>query len=194
MADRYDLARIAEAWAAEYQERQTPTIQDWFMLAWARSVPALVGIPNNALPTLNLGAGNRFIGDSVPLDLEHGWNGETDKLPYDNGKVAGIWAHGFFEHISPENVPRVLYECQRVLCWGGVLNIVVPHSLSDMYPEDITHKSFWHEETITNIFRNPYYTDPNIKFEWLMQQHACFIMGVVWRNLGLFIQLVKEPK
>src|SRR5262252_6140183 len=125
MADRYDLARIAEAWAAEYQERQTPTIQDWFMLAWARSVPALVGIPNNALPTLNLGAGNRFIGDSVPLDLEHGWNGETDKLPYDNGKVAGIWAHGFFEHISPENVPRVLYECQRVLCWGGVLNIVV---------------------------------------------------------------------
>jgi len=192
MADRYELARVAEEYARRFPEKQKMSIQDWFMLAWAREIPTLRHFPNNALPTINLGAGNRPIGVSDSLDLEGGWNGETDQIPYDNGSVAGIWAHGFFEHISPENVPRVLYECQRVLCWGGVLNIVVPHSLSDMYPEDITHKSMWTEETITNIFNNPYYTDPSIQFEWKMRQHACFIMGVVWRNLGLFIQLVKN--
>jgi hypothetical protein len=187
---RYELARVADAYAAVYAERSALTVQEWFMLAWAREVPDLAPIPNNSLPTLNLGAGRRQIGKSEPLDLEHGWDAEEYGIPYEDGSVAGIWAHGFFEHVSPARVPYVLHECQRVLCYRGVLNIVVPHAMAEMYPEDITHKSMWHEATINNIMNNPYYEHGD-EDQWELTQHTCFIMGVVWRNLGIFYQLVK---
>jgi hypothetical protein len=205
MIDRYDKARIAEKYAAEYNDRRHQSekempIQDWAMLAWARPINPVWRIPNTNEPILQLGAGNRPIGkegkNNVLLDLEHGWDGEVDLIDYDDNTFAGIWAHGFFEHISPGRVPFLLLECQRVLqptvLVPRALNIVVPHSLSNMYPEDITHKCPWTEDTITNIFNNPYYEQQH-GTEWKMQLNACFIMGVVWRNLGLFIQLVK-PK
>jgi hypothetical protein len=191
--DRHKLAKVANDWASAFDKREMD-IQDWFMLSMARMIPPLYPFPISSKPILNLGAGYRQIGKSVPLDLEHGWNAETDwlqdanKVVYHNGSIAGIWAHGFFEHISPARVPIILWECQRVLCYGGVLNIVVPHALSELYHEDITHKSQWTEATLKNLFDNPYY---DTKERWQLHIHAQFIMGVAWRNLALFIQLVK---
>ena len=190
MKDKYKQAIEANIYADQFSSNHM-NIQDWFMLAWARNIPELTEFPQNNFPILNLGAGHRNIGKSVSLDLEHGWDAEKDDIPYADESISGIWAHGFFEHISPERIPFLLLECQRVLCLNGVLNIVVPHALSDMYVEDFTHKSLWHEDTLDNLFNNPYYYN-GIEHKWQFRIHTQFIMGVVWRNLGLFIQLVKE--
>ena len=77
----------------------------------------------------------------------------------------------------------------------------MPHGLSDLYIEDVTHKHPFSEATWENIFANPYYdTSDSMEgrrasgerpFEWRLEVRANFIMGVVWRNLALFTQMVR---
>lgn len=199
MDRKEQMARDCDAFSRQLDEHADMTTADWFKVAWAREIPEPLPVPMPVgdredpewLPTLNLGAGFRHIGGSVPLDYESGWDADTMPIPYKDSSIAGIWAHGFFEHVKD---PRaVLAECQRVLVTGGVLNIVVPHGLSDLYVEDIDHKHPFSEETWRNIFSNPYY-DATAKtgVPWQLEIHTCFIMGVVWRNLALFTQLVKK--
>lgn len=48
-------------------------------------------------------------------------------LPFDDASCAGIFTEHFFEHVDyTEEVPRLLYECHRVLVPGGMIRIVVP--------------------------------------------------------------------
>ena len=164
--------------------------QDWFMIAWNRELPELLPMPVGL--QLNLGAGYRMIGDSVPLDVERGWNADTDRIPCEDDSVAGIWAHGFFEHVK--SVPAVLMECQRVLMPGGVLNVVVPHGRSEIAVEDLDHKQFIVEHSWRNLFTNEYY-DAGCKADrvvpWRIKIHANFMMAVAYRNMALFTQFVK---
>ena len=141
---------------------------------------------------LNLGAGKRHIGQAQPLDLEHGWDADTNAIPWRTASVFGIWAVGFFEHL--ERPVKALAECQRVLRPGGIINIVTPHALSDCFAKDLYHHHGFTEETWQNLFDNPYYDNAYPDgggVEWKLKVHACFIMGVEWRNLALFTQLVK---
>lgn len=184
---KVELAREADEFAWGFKEQEHMTISHWFLLAMARNVPGPVRMAHG--PTLNLGAGYRKIGESISLDLERGWDAEKHNLPYADWSVTGIWAHGFFEHLTPEKAVATLWECQRVLALGGILNICVPHANSNLQKEDITHKSFWTEATLPNLFNNPYYDTGK---RWELTIHTQFIMGVAWRNLALFIQLVKR--
>lgn len=188
-----------------YSHRSRANIRDWFEIAMDRVIPNIVPMPNNALPVLNLGAGYRMIGDSIPLDLERGWDADSVDgriyLPKDTGSdrlyltrsdsVAGIWAHGFFEHIS--DPIRMLKECQRVLCPGGVLNICVPHGMSELAWEDLTHKHQFQEGSWKNLMANPYYRVGD-EDRWTLRVRANFIMGTVWRNMALFTQMINDPK
>jgi predicted SAM-dependent methyltransferase len=184
--DKFNQALEANKFAAKY-DAEDLTIQDWFMLAWARQIPELLPMPEGQ--HLNLGAGNRQIGLSKPLDLEHGWDAANDLIPFLDETISGIWAHGFFEHLSPYVAIEVLTECERVLIDGGVLNVVVPHALTENAVEELEHYSQWHEATIPNLIKNPYYE--HTKSLKNLHVHTTFIMGVVWRNLALFTQLVK---
>jgi SAM-dependent methyltransferase len=174
----------AQVFSEKWDHTQAPRLQDWLMMGVARYIPELLPMPSG--PVLNLGAGRRDIGSAEPLDLEHGWNADTDRIPHDDATIAGIWAHNFLEHTR--NPIKVLRECERVLASGGILNIAVPHAKAEIFTEDITHKQMFHEDTWRNIFANPGY---DVAGDWHFYVHANFILGVAWRNLLLFTQMVR---
>ena len=142
---------------------------------------------HHALPVvLNLGAGEKHISGSIPLDYPE-WDADKDPILYNDSTVDGIYAFHFLEHVK-EPV-RVLQEMQRVLRVGGLVNIVVPYYTSQMYAHDLDHKHPFCEDTWKILFRNPYY-DKN-KIEWKFKENFNMIAGIVERNLALFTQLEK---
>jgi SAM-dependent methyltransferase len=165
-------------------------IQEWVEVARDRHVSKLLVMPEG--PQLNLGAGRREIGEAIPLDKEHGWNADREPIPFESESIAGIWAHAFLDYVV--DPVAVLAECQRVLMPGGVMNIVGPHGLSDLWEEDLLRRNRFHEMTWRNLFDNPWYDaqaeGPRLN---LFIVHACFIFGVDWRNLSLFTQLLRQP-
>ena len=164
-------------------------IAHWFEFAWNRRVNRPLAVPPG--PQLNLGAGYREVPWAESLDREHDFDLENPGAweAYRSGEIAGIWAHGVFEHI--QDIPTLLKQCERVLMPRGVLNIVTPHGLSDLQAEDVDHKHPIVEDTWRNIFDNPYYKAGYAE-GWQLRVHTCFILGVAWRNLALFTQLVKK--
>tara|TARA_Y100000310_G_scaffold297008_1_gene329703 strand:- start:327 stop:818 length:492 start_codon:yes stop_codon:yes gene_type:complete len=161
------------------------TINELFQHGMDRHLPEL--IPVNGEVILNLGAGNKLISGTIPLDYP-GWDGETDDLPFDDEGVDHIFAFHFFEHLN--NPVRCLYDCQRVLKPNGTLNIVVPYYTSQIAYQDLDHKKFFCVETWRTLFRNPYY-DKN-SLEWEFEIGLNVIIGVVERNLALMTQLIKK--
>jgi DNA modification methylase len=121
----------ADEFARQWDNTWALDIEDWFMIARARHIPLPLPMPCGN--HINLGAGFRAIGDSVPFDRERGWDADREPLPYADGSVAGIWAHAFLGYVL--DPLAVLVECQRVLGPGGVMNIVEPHGLSDLCAE-----------------------------------------------------------
>ena len=175
--------------AKHWNSEDDLAIEDWFRIGMARNVPAPLPMPVGR--HLNLGAGNKQIGQAIPLDLEHGWDANKELIPCADETVAGIWANHFLEHVK--NPVAVLRECERVLEVGGVLNVVLPHAMSQLKAADITHE--WNhnftEETWRHLIGNQYFTAPT-GTAWALRVHTCFIMGVSWANLALFTQLVKQ--
>lgn len=136
---------------------------------------------------LNVGAGNKHIIGSIPLDYPD-WDADTDEIPYKDGSVSGIHCYHFLEHVAEP--ARVLLEFQRVLEVGGLINIVVPYYNSQMQAQDLDHKARYCEMTWKTLFLNPYY-DKN-RIEWRLHIVTNVIMGVVERNLALVTQLQKR--
>jgi SAM-dependent methyltransferase len=173
-----------------------------------RAEPMGVG---QELPWLNLGPGDKkviehrypsahagwspAVKDTVGVGPEH--NGLTkvkwvfpEDLPYDDETVGAVHMHQFLEHFTGDDAIEILHEVERVLVPGGVAFITVPYQGTSHWGQALDHKSTWNEETWDWLFNNEYYqhdTDP-----WRFQVHACFIMGIVIRNLDLFTQLVKR--
>jgi SAM-dependent methyltransferase len=162
------------------------TVVDIFEIGMNRRV----GFPIYLLGgiALNLGAGSKEIPGAMPLDLPS-WNADRDPIPYPDGSVALIHAYHFLEHV--ERPIEVLWECQRVLRIGGVMNIVVPYYSAQIAAHDLTHKSRWTEDTWKILFRNPYYS-PGGPRAWTLRETVNIIMGLVERNLVLVTQLRKE--
>lgn len=180
-----------DKFAKDWEATDPMSIQDWLLIGRDRVLPDLLPMP--AGQHINLGQGKRPIGDARPLDREHGWSAEHDPLLMPAGSVAGIWAHAFFDYISQDRLLGLLSDCHHVLKPGGVMNIVGPHGNSDLWNEDALRKTRFTEDTWRNLFSSPWY-DPQAGMACTFQfeVHACFILGVNWRNLSLFTQLVKH--
>jgi len=129
---------------------------------------------------VNLGAGNKIITGAVPLDLPDWAAG--DRMPWDDDEVGAIYAFHFFEHLTKDEIINTLWECERVLCRGGILYTVTPHWDSEAAHQDLDHKSFWSESTWKNLFDNPYY-DGSMPRDWKLYEVQSIIMGLVQRNL-----------
>ena len=166
------------------------SVQDFIRVGVLRDVNDLIDYDHQGT-VLNLGAGNKPIPGTIPLDLPD-WNAEEDHIPYEDRSVAGIWALHFFEHVS--RPIEVLWECQRVLRPGGVLNIVVPFYTSSLHHSDLDHKHTFSEATFKKLFRQHYWYSKNKSGLWEFDINFNLIIGVEERNMCVFTQLVKQDE
>ena len=162
-------------------------LEEWFTIGMKREVNPLIRIGGRI--SIDLGAGNNPVAGAKPLDWPD-WIAPAP-LPFESETVGTVWAHHFLEHLSGEDAIKVLREIQRVLIPRGVANIVVPYYNSQMQATDPDHKSAWCEETWKNLFANDMYQKNHDG--WRMEVNACWIIGIVERNLALFTQLRKKP-
>jgi ubiquinone/menaquinone biosynthesis C-methylase UbiE len=166
------------------------TIQDFFRLGLDREIPPLLMPPEG--PQLNLGPGRRkVVKDTIGLGLENGWDARTDHIPFAAEEVAAIHCYQFIEHFNGDEAVQLLREMERVLMPEGVVYIACPYYKSAMAYQALDHKSWWNEEIWHWLFGNEYYDDHEGE-GWQLSVHACFIMGIVERNINLFTQLVKS--
>lgn len=161
-------------------------IQDWFKLGMKREISLLISPGEKQL---DLGPGKAPISGANTLDYPD-WIGGT-QIPYPMGSIDTIWAHHFLEHLHGDAVIKTIRECERVLKTGGTMNIVTPYYSAQCQAQDLDHKSVYCEETWRNLFKNPYYTKGREE-PWQLKVNACFILGIVERNLALFTQLIRS--
>lgn len=163
--------------------------QDAFLWGMSRMTPPIQPFPDG--PILNLGAGRKVLPFStVNLDLPK-WDARVDTIPYATGKVAGIIALHFLEHLDGDVVMRVLGEAERALMSGGSMLIAVPYYNSQVQAQNLDHRSVYCEETWRNVFEDETY-DRGTRGEWRLRVGFNLICGIVERNLCLMTQLVKE--
>lgn len=171
-----------------------PSIQEFFAWGMDRTIPDLP-LPLRGM-VINLGPGDFKVMPGT-IGVGPASNALTDviweypaPLPYDNGSVSVVHAHHFLEHFDGEDAVKILREIERVLMPGGVAYITTPYPGTPLQYHALDHKSNWNEETWQWLFNNPYYSSGDGKI-WRLSVQACFIMGIVIRNLALFTQLVK---
>lgn len=178
-------------------------IQEFFRLGMDRELPKLLKPPthykgHDQIPVhLNIGPGNV---KSIPNTIGVGRAGEEmadvtwefpDVLPFAAESVHEIHCYHFLEHLSGEDAMKVLWDFQRVLVPGGVLNVVTPYYNSNMQAHALDHKSFWCEDTWSWLFEQPYYLHAGSR-AWELQVNLCLIIGIVERNMALMTQLYKN--
>lgn len=164
-------------------------IRELFMLGMDRHVGNL--LDPLAGPQFDCGSsGSKKIEGAKSLGLPK-WNYPRDPIPAEDGSVAMIHAYHFMEHLPGETAIQFLAEAQRVLMVGGILQFCMPYYNSNLMSQDLTHKSFWSEDSFRNLFRNDYYDASAGKIFWKFHVQSIFIMGIVERNLSLLGQLVK---
>lgn len=98
---------------------------------------------------LNLGAGNRLIGDAVNHDLtKHrpeiavAWDLNILPWPWPDQTFGFIVARSVLEHLQIDLI-QSFNECWRLLRPGGQLFVKLPHWQSDTAHEDPTHRWFF---------------------------------------------------
>ena len=161
------------------------TLQQWFTLGMKRDLPELLEADMSGTQ-LEIGQGNNPICGTMHLPSD--WRAPSDMDILDES-ISAIWAHHFMEHLTGTDALSTLREMERVLLPGGMINLVIPYYSSQMQHQDLDHKSEWTEGTFKSMFDNPHYDD---KGEWKLNVHFCCIMGIVEKNLSLFVQLQKD--
>lgn len=163
-------------------------------LGLKRSVPTLLAAPDGGVK-LNVGCGSTRISGTIGVDHPSNeypevvqWDADSEPLPFTADSVSEIHCYHFLEHCT--HPVDVLKEFQRVLCPGGIVNIVVPHYSAQLAIEDLDHKHQFCEETWKTLFNNSYY-DKN-HHGWRFVIGFNMIVGVAEHNLCVLTQLIKE--
>jgi hypothetical protein len=166
----------------------TEDIIDFIEFGLDRDIPGWFP-PIREKTVLHLGPGSqKEITDAVELDRPD-WNADTDKIPFEDGEVGGIYATHFFEHL--ENPRFCLAECARVLATRAPLNILVPHATSLLYLQDLDHRSPFVLETWKTLLGNDYYDASRVgPLPLRIGFNAVFALKE--SNLVLVTQLIKE--
>jgi len=163
----------------------TVMFQDLFAFAMKRNLPSLLSVSG---PSFDLGASGKFkVPGSVALGLPD-WAFPRDNIPAKDDSVAMVHCFHFLEHLKGDDAIAMLREIERVLIPGGVLNFCMPYYNSSIQAQDLTHKSFWTEESFRTIFDNHYY---DMAGSWRLKVHFQLICGIVERNMVLVGQLVR---
>lgn len=164
------------------------TINQFFQEGMKRTIPELLTPPDHSgLRKIQLGGGKHLLEGWTNLDLPE-WNGDADQIPAEDGSVSEIRAFHFLEHL--QYPVRCILEIQRVLCVGGVANLLVPHCLSALSFADFTHYHHYSEDIWKHLFKNSHYF-PAGQTGWTLKPHFNIIIGVTQHNLALATQLVK---
>jgi hypothetical protein len=167
---------------------QPLSLTDLFTVGMDRVVPEYkVALRDNKV--LNLGAGYKHIYGADNLTAETGWRAPM-LIGYESESVDTVYALHFLEHLNKTDLLTMLKEIERVLCWGGVLNVVVPWYGGQLAYQDLDHKSFWTVETWRNLLDNQYY-DGSMPRDWKLKERFSIIMGLNDRNLVVVSQLEK---
>lgn len=155
-----------------------------------RTIPGWVQCQFQKGPVLDLGPGNKEIPGAVRLDWP-AWNAEAPHSldDYADDSVGGIFAINLLEHLSD---PRLLIrEMGRVLIPGCPANIFVPNARSNMYLQDLDHKTPFVIDTFKNFLEpHPYYEKDHEKVP--LRVGAAFSFAVKDENLATVAQLIKE--
>ncbi len=80
---------------------------------------------------VNIGCGTKYVPGMVNIDgnlfrKKDIWLDVTLGLPFRDNSVGGVYSSHLLEHLSVQEVRRLLTECYRALKPGGALRLVVP--------------------------------------------------------------------
>ena len=159
------------------------SLVDLFNLGMMRDYNEI--IPDKQGIVLNIGAGEKLIDGSIPLDYPE-YDAESDRIPWANETVDMIHCYHMMEHIN--DVPFFIQEVRRVLKPGGHMNIVVPYYNSNLQAQDLDHKTAFNERSFERLFETTYYFKGKVD---AMEIATNFIMGDCEANLCLIVQLRK---
>jgi predicted SAM-dependent methyltransferase len=115
---------------------------------------------------LHLGAGGQILEGYINIDSRDlaGIDIVRDVLrglPFSDETVDEIYSENFLEHLPPLEMYWFFNEMWRVLKPGGTARHLVPVAGSIAFYQDMTHQSFFVEETFTYFqvghWRNAYY-------------------------------------
>lgn len=96
---------------------------------------------------INLGCGSLRKPGYIGIDISQSQNTDiqcdvlefVSKLP--DRCVKAVYSRMFFEHLSGEQLNKLIHEIDRVLVDGGVLEVTVPHFSNPYQHSDPTHRS-----------------------------------------------------
>lgn len=98
---------------------------------------------------------NEYEGVDIVQDLRF------SQLPFESESVDGVYTAHFLEHLTFEENLHLFNEVYRVLKQGKVFEIIVPHGMSYAGMVDLSHKTFWTEDTFG------YFTPANVyNYDW----------------------------
>lgn len=157
----------------------------------ARMLPAWVAPNGNRGICLDLGPGTKTIPGTVRLEWPE-WDADRDLLTAQRTDSVGhIYAINILEHLAD---PRpLIFEFGRVLAPGCAATIFVPHADSNMYKQDLDHKTPFVLDTWKNLLEpHPFYEKGHAETPHRLRIGANFVFGVKDENVGIVTQLIKE--
>jgi predicted SAM-dependent methyltransferase len=136
---------------------------------------------------VDLGAGARKKEGCFGIDLSsyEGVDLQMDlrmnKLPFSDRQLEYAYASHFLEHLTFEENLFLFNEVYRCMQEGGVFEIIVPHGFSYAGMTDLSHKTFWVEDTFGYFSPdNKYYYE--WAYEYGGQRHPVINKWIVEKN------------
>jgi SAM-dependent methyltransferase len=122
---------------------------------------------------LDLGCGEKKVKGAIGLDnvdlpsvdIIH----DLLNIPYpiENESYDIIYLRNVIEHFYLDDIEKIFNECFRILAFGGVLNITVPHAFSISAFTDPTHKQFF-------TFGSGLFWDKNYQKSYYNNLNSCW--------------------
>lgn len=156
----------------------------------ARTLPLWASMDWN-LRVLDLGPGTKLIPRAKRLEWPE-WDADYDLLKdFEDNSIGGIFAINILEHLAD---PRpLIFEFGRVLAPGCPATIFVPHARSNMYLQDLDHKTPFVLDTWKNLLEpHPFYEKGHAETPHGLRIGANFVFAVKDENVGIVTQLIKE--
>lgn len=101
--------------------------------------------------------------------VDHVLDLRFNKLPFEDEQLTDVYASHFLEHLTFEENLFLFNEVYRCMKTGGIFEVIVPHGMSYAGMVDLSHKTFWTEDTFgyfspeNKYYYSWFYVDPKTK-------------------------------